>query len=39
MSQNVREEKREASLQRMILDLEAEMQRLVKLLVNDRPPQ
>jgi len=38
MSQNIREVERQASLQRMIRDLEAEMQRLVTLLVNDSRP-
>ncbi len=40
MNQNVKELEREASLQRVIRELELEMQRLVTLLVNDsRPPR
>jgi hypothetical protein len=35
MSQNLTEIERQASLQRMIRDLEVEMERLVAILVND----
>jgi hypothetical protein len=35
MNQNMREVERQASLQRMIQDLEVEMQRLVTLLVKN----
>lgn len=38
MSQNVTQVEREASLQRMIRDLEVEMERLVTILVNDSRP-
>ena len=35
MSQNLAQAEREASLQRMIRDLEVEMERLVAILAND----
>jgi hypothetical protein len=38
MSQSPKEQDREASLQRVIRDLEVEMQRLVSILVNDSRP-
>lgn len=38
MSQTAKEKSREASLQRVIRDIEVEMQRLVTLLVNDSRP-
>ena len=38
MSQSPKEQAREASLQRVIRDLEVEMQRLVSILVNDSRP-
>ena len=39
MKQNPKELEREVSLQRVIRELESEMQRLVNLLVEDRRPR